>query len=346
MLNDTRSLSRVALGLAAVALLFAVGCSTTAPAPKPGKKDEPRDAEPARRSWTRDWSRFPAVAVQTTTEDVVALGDVHGGYDRLVRLLETNGLIARDAASPAGYAWAGGRRTLVCTGDLIDKGSQSIPVLDLMMALEGQADAAGGRLVVTMGNHEAEFLADPGNDKAPEFRDELAAKGVDPASLPLGEERYGVWLMNRPVAAKVNDWFFAHGGNTDGRTIERIASDFTSAVDAGKWGAKSLTGDDSILEAREWWEAGKSKRRLDEYLDALGASHIVFGHDPSALGAKGEIEAAEGGRIILIDVGMSPAIDYSEGALLVISTRDGATTAVSVDASGARRVVLGPGAKP
>src|SRR5690349_2427045 len=106
MLNTARSIARSAIGLLAVATLLAAGCSSPAPAPKPGKKDTPPE-----RAASRDWSRFPAVVVLTTTEDVVALGDVHGGYDRLVALLEPNGLVKRDAASPVGYSWAGGART-------------------------------------------------------------------------------------------------------------------------------------------------------------------------------------------------------------------------------------------
>lgn len=325
-----RSYRSLALALAALA---AAGCSsrtTTAP-----KREEPK---PPAAAAARDWDRYPAVAVRTTNAELVALGDVHGGYDRLVRLLEAGGLVARDN-SPVGYRWTGGDRTLVCTGDLIDKGTQSLPVLDLMMALEADAPAAGGAVVVTLGNHEAEFLADPNNDKAVEFREELAARGIDPASLPRGQQPYGAWMMNRPVAAKVNDWFFSHAGNTSGETVDEIAADFRKAVDAGRWGAKSLVGDDSILEAREWWKGGKAKDLLDDYLSALGARHIVFGHDPSAFGDKGRIEAEKEGRLVLIDVGMSPAIDYSEGALLVISSSGGATVATSLGPDGERREV-------
>jgi len=336
MLTATPNFARRrAAGAMLAVLVLAAGCRQTAPAVKNSEPDHGKGDH--RVAVARDWQRDPAVVVRSTTAEVIALGDVHGGYDRLVALLEGNGVIARDR-SAAGYAWAAGDRVLVCTGDCIDKGSQSLAVLDLLMALEPEAAAVGGALVVTMGNHEAEFLADPANDKAGEFRDELAAKGLDQVAVAAGGTPYGAWLVRRPIAAKVNDWFFAHGGNTDGRTIDEIAADFRKAVDDGKWSAKSLVGDDSILEARLWWEDGK-KDPVARDLGAIDAAHIVFGHDPSAFDDKGHVTAAEKGRLFLIDVGMSPAIDYSPGALLFVTTSGSVTTASAAGPDGKRSVV-------
>src|SRR4051812_30663432 len=273
MLIALQNRSARTLGLALLAAALAAASCTSTPKSKNEKGNEPPVTS---TPFARDWQRDPAVAVRQTSAGIVALGDIHGGYDRLVALLLGNGLIARDT-SAAGYAWSGGDRTLVCTGDVVDKGTQSLPAIDLLMALEPEAAAAGGALIVTLGNHEAEFLADPSNDKAPEFRSELAAKGIEPESLPKGERPYGEWMLRRPIAAKVNDWFCAHGGNTDGRSVDEISSDFRKAVDAGKWDAKTLTGEDSILEARLWWD-DKKKDPLDDDLAAVGAAHIVFGH--------------------------------------------------------------------
>jgi hypothetical protein len=282
----------------------------------------------------RDWTLYPAVVERDTPSEVVALGDVHGGYKRLVKLLAAGGLIAPDSRSSAGYSWAGGNRTLVCTGDLIDKGDHSLDVLDLMMALEPQARAAGGAVIVTLGNHEAEFLADPQNEKAKEFRAELKAKGIDPAALPKGQRPYGEWMMRRPFAARVNDWFFAHAGNTSGKTIPELSGGFRQAVDKGSWNSQTLLGDDSLLEARVWWKDSGKKELLDNYLRALRVKHIIFGHDPSAFHNKGQIGQESGGRLFLIDVGMSPAVDYSHGALLLIRREGNKTVAKSLDAEG------------
>jgi hypothetical protein len=57
------------------------------------------------------------------------------------------------------------------------------------------------------------------------------------------------------------------------------------------------------------------------------------------------IQAHGGGRLFLIDVGMSPAIDDSQGALLLIDRQGAQDVAAALDASGARREVWrGPAA--
>jgi hypothetical protein len=281
----------------------------------------------------RDWARFPPVVDVTTKEEVVALGDVHGTFDRLVHLLEVNGLIRADPKASGKFAWTGGKRTLVSVGDLIDKGPQSLEVLDLLMSLQSQAAAAGGAVIVTLGNHEAEFLARPGKKKAIEFERELDARGIDYRDVATGKNPYGRFMLNLPLAARVNGWFFAHGGSTSGQSLKQLGQHFREVVDSGRWKNPFLVGDDSVLEARKWWKGGADQSDLT----ALPAGHIVFGHDPGAFKDKGTIQAKNDGRLFLIDVGMTRAFDYSKGALLLIDRKDGQDVATSADASGTRK---------
>jgi hypothetical protein len=320
------------VAVAAVLVPSLVSCDWSSDKhPKRERKERKEATEEPRAAPGRDWNLYPAVVEMTTGEDVAAIGDVHGGYDRLVALLLSAGLIKRDGTQQAGYAWSGGHRVLVSVGDLIDKGDQSLPVLDLLMALERAAAAAGGRVVVTLGNHEAEFLADPKNKKAErEIDRELEAKGLDPEAVAAGQAGYGEWMRRRPVAAKINSWLFAHAGNTSGATTAALSASFRKAVDADDWGAPFLLGDDSILEAQKWWKAGS----LDADLAAVRARHIVFGHDPGAFKQFGQIAQRFDGKLFLIDVGMSPAVDYSKGALLVIRGKGAGEEAVAVDPSG------------
>lgn len=83
---------------------------------------------------------------QLVGEDrTVAIGDVHGDYDELVRILRFAGLVNED------LEWSGGSTRLILTGDLIDRGSRSRDVLDLLMRLQPQAP---GQVHVLTGNHE------------------------------------------------------------------------------------------------------------------------------------------------------------------------------------------------
>ena len=80
---------------------------------------------------------------------IVAIGDIHGAYDTFVSVLVNAGLVNHR------LNWVGGTTHLVQTGDFVDRGPDSRKVMDLLMKLEKQAERAGGRAHVLIGNHEA-----------------------------------------------------------------------------------------------------------------------------------------------------------------------------------------------
>ena len=80
---------------------------------------------------------------------MVSVGDVHGSPGNLILILKSSGLL------DGNLAWTGGTSHLVLNGDLIDKGSSDRGVLDLVRRLQSEAEAAGGRVHVVLGNHEA-----------------------------------------------------------------------------------------------------------------------------------------------------------------------------------------------
>ena len=125
----------------------------------------------------RDWNKHPAIIEMATPYAVYAFGDVHGDYHRLVQLLTAAGIIAKVSDSPAAVQWNAGPAVLVCTGDLIDKWDHSVQVVALFQALQQGAENKGGRVIVTMGNHEADFLADPNGEKIADFAKELRKEG-------------------------------------------------------------------------------------------------------------------------------------------------------------------------
>ena len=171
-------------------------------------------------------------------ERVVAFADVHGAHTELLTLLRETGIVdAQDR-------WAAGRTHVVSLGDLLDRGADSRKVMDLLMRLQGEAQAAGGQLHVVLGNHEAmnvlgdlryvdpgEFAAYTDVESATERADRRQAweaaqgAGSGPAfdqKFPPGyfghraalspKGTYGQWLLSLPVAIAINDTLFMHAG--------------------------------------------------------------------------------------------------------------------------------------
>lgn len=273
---------------------------------------------------TRDWSAHPAIVELDDGDDIYAISDPHGGAKELAAILTANHLIK-------GTTWTGGSAILVVAGDLIDKGPDSLGVIDLLRTLEPAAKAKGGRIIVTIGNHEAELLADPQNKKAAAGIDiELAAAKIDPADLARGSDAKGRgrWLIDLPFGVRIKKWFFAHGGNTAGDSISQLAKKLESGFADHGFADKAITGKDSILEAQEWYGKDRSAKKQ---ADALGVKHIVFGHDPGAFGEHGHILASKDGTLVKIDV---------NGSLMLHIRTKGNDSAETLDASGAATPLL------
>ncbi|WP_310469070.1 metallophosphoesterase [Sphingomonas sp.] len=80
---------------------------------------------------------------------IVAIGDLHGDYEAWRKIL----LAAK--LTDASGKWTGGAATLVQTGDITDRGPDSLKIIRHMMVLQRQAPRAKGNVVILLGNHEA-----------------------------------------------------------------------------------------------------------------------------------------------------------------------------------------------
>ncbi|MCG6962267.1 MAG: metallophosphoesterase, partial [Acidobacteria bacterium] len=143
---------------------------------------------------------------------VVAVGDVQGSYSRLVTILVKSGLL------DAGAHWNGGSQVLVQTGNLIGRGGTVRPVLDLMIRLQAEASAQGGRVIVLIGNHEAMALLGLENDVNPRVYEEFAGRGSKRALGRAYAQRKEAWQRRVreqgasavPPIAEKKAWLAAH----------------------------------------------------------------------------------------------------------------------------------------
>ena len=281
-------------------------------------------------------------------ERLVAVGDVHGGYDEFVGLLRTAGVIDEH------NRWSGGKTHLVQTGDLLDRGAGSRAIMDLVMRLERQAVASGGRVHALIGNHEAMNLTGDlryvsaaeyaafATPRSAAVRDRAYAALADPArnddpayrqewdkAHPLGwfehrraydpDARYGRWIRRHNAAVKINDYLFLHGGigpvvaSSPVREInERLRAEIRRP-DVPKDGLAS--GRTGPLWYRGLAQAAEAdlEPQVDQLLALHGVSHIVIGHTTM----PGAVVPRLGGKVLLIDVGLSAGYGAHPACLVV-----------------------------
>jgi hypothetical protein len=303
----------------------------------------------------RDWAQYPAVVQIDHADEIYAIGDAHSDFKRLARAMAAAGIIAASVARPEDARWSAGHAVLVTTGDMIDKGPRALDVIRLLKWVRSEARQAGGDVVILAGNHEIEFLASPAAPKAKEFAGQLTKARVNPAEVGACKGEFGEFLCSLSFAARVGDWFFSHGGNSGGRTIEQLAADLEGGVEREGFGSPQLLGDESILESRlngegrkPWIDAGlpaqSEKQLLSEYTTALGVAHVVEGHVPSPVTFADGVQRDRGemfqrfGLLFLIDTGMSEGVNDSGGAVLQITTR-GAEQATAICPDGKKTLL-------
>ncbi|MBR2081784.1 MAG: metallophosphoesterase [Elusimicrobiaceae bacterium] len=106
--------------------------------------------------------------MQKIPRKLVAVGDVHGQFEGLVKILRHAKLI------DAEQHWCGGHNRLVQIGDILDRGPFSLKVAALLDQLQVEALAGGGEVIRLVGNHELELMME--NYLISEFQREQAVQ--------------------------------------------------------------------------------------------------------------------------------------------------------------------------
>ena len=282
---------------------------------------------------------------------VIAVSDAHGMYYEVWHLLMASGAIEMNAVADAQNAgetdalqwraqWHGSGNLVVVTGDSIDKGPQSLEVLKLWYDLQKQTKN-NNRIVVLLGNHEAEYLADPLHKKSLTLHQELIGQGykaddlANPAFVTSDGYPLGKFIRSLPVAARIGDWYFSHAGwLPDAEAIapgqSEPAARWTAfraqageIVRAGNYAALVMAaskGADAAPEAeglfvpilekkadgkgKKWWKSEIPV--LEARLTAYGLYGSAFGHEPTAFGLTDAVgrSGPDDYHLVKIDSGM------------------------------------------
>ena len=315
---------------------------------------------------------------------VVAVGDVHGSYDNLVAILRFAGLADAKGKWAGGKAHlvqtgdlldrgTDGRKVLDLLMRLEGEARKAGGRVHALLGNHEVMNMLGDLRYVNA--EEYKSFQEPESTRrrehyyeatlsqarksakaAGEPFDEDAFRAKFMQQVPLGfiertaalsaEGRYGRWLRERPVVAKVNGVAFVHGGLTPevaalgceainarvhrelNEDVAQTKKDPPSTLATGERGPlwyRGLAKDDESILAPQ----------VDEVLKSLGARAIVVGHSVTG---DGRIQARFGGRVIGIDVGMGDVYGGNLAALEV--GPDGSLTALYPD----RREELVPAA--
>jgi hypothetical protein len=253
---------------------------------------------------------LPALCIEAPPK-LCAVGDLHGDMDHALEALQLCGAV------DGSWKWTGGTMTVVQTGDVLDRGHASLPLLQALWALRDEAAAAGGELLLLLGNHEllnlqgATYYVDKHELHA--YGKAAWKKAMDPNSGELGQR-----LVTHPGAAVRGSGacrtLFLHAGLRHGTAAAHGSLDQLNA----QLRAQVQTGAGPLLDAQDgplWFRgyarphaSGLSDEQACAEADAAlrklgdGATRMVLGHNIVPF-----VSSRCEGRVQLIDVGMSGA---------------------------------------
>jgi hypothetical protein len=191
-----------------------------------------------------------APAAAAAPSAITAVGDVHGDFDDFVLILQHSGLI------DAQLHWTGNNRTLVQTGDLLDRGPKPREVMDFLMSLQKEAAKKGGRVVVLLGNHEVMNIMGDLRYVTAENYASFADKDSD-KRRHSAYQQYAEWRKNHAAL------------------LQAIPQLFSASTEQ-EWEAQHPAG---FIEQREAFRAeGKYGRWLRERAAVADIDHVIFLH--------------------------------------------------------------------
>jgi hypothetical protein len=235
------------------------------------------------------------------------------------------------------------------------------------MSLEREADAAGGEVVVLLGNHELMAFYGDWRYTAPAAIASYGGAAARRAAL-APDGKYGRWLRKRPALVAIDGTIFVHGGVVPELTQlgargmrQRVRQEIARVDAARQWAleTRALSEDadlDKLLALKPpalvgyagwlianrdgpFWNRGFDTAsdavldpQLDRTLPALHAKRFVVGH---SVQLGGEFRCRSHGRVWLIDTGMLGPPIFPGGRPLALELAGQTLTAI--DASGARK---------
>ena len=230
---------------------------------------------------------IPADQIQGVN-NIMVIGDIHGGYDSLLVFLRGNGII------DPGLNWTWGKGHLVFLGDIFDRGDKVTEALWLLYQIDSQAAAAGGAVHLVLGNHEIMVMNNIDTYVADKYLLMADKLNLTYAGLFSKQTILGQWLRTKNTMLKINDYLFVHAGLSPefveaGLTLHEINNtvryflNYPGRESHGNINRETILGKNGPFWYRGYVEDNHEYTRLpqkeiDKIFSVFQASRIFIGH--------------------------------------------------------------------
>jgi hypothetical protein len=242
----------------------------------------------------------------THADSIGVISDIHGGYKTYLNLMKASGVIDEN------LRWNFGRGHFVVLGDMLDRGDGVTEVLWHLFGLERQAEKAGGKVHIMLGNHEFMVLSRELSYINEKYKEAQKITGLMYYDEFSERSVLGKWLRSKPVMITIDQIIFIHAGiSTDlirrNLTMEQINRKFSNHIlgyDPAAFSVDEelcfLDGDSGPLWYRGYFsDTTFCESKIDSVLNFYGKKNIVVGHT-----INNGINSLFNNKIIGVDTGI------------------------------------------
>lgn len=241
----------------------------------------------------------------STNAPIAAASDFNGQYDLFIQLLTHNKVIDQSGN------WAFGRGHFVISGDVFARGDRVTELLWFLYKLDQQAEQAGGKLHLLLGNHEVMVLNGDLRYLNTKYLEVQRLLGVTLDGLFTQHTVLGAWLRSKAVLVKINDLLFVHGGLHPDLARENMSLSaindifranlvkFELNAPRTEWGDYLHRTNGPIWYRGYFDENGATSADIDVLLKHFDISRLVVGHT-----SQNRVLSRYQGRVIAIDSGL------------------------------------------
>lgn len=243
-----------------------------------------------------------SATVYPESAKILALSDIEGNFTALKMMLQGAGVMDEQ------FRWIFGAGDLVLDGDFFDRGLNVTECLWLLYKLDGEAQAAGGRVHFILGNHEVINLQANTQYVRRKYLEITKLIGEDYRHWYDKNSELGRWLRTKNAVEKIGNNIFCHGGiSTD------LAKLGLSLTDINRIARENLGKADyditdplarAIFDTKTgiFWYRGLAKDQatpdeVNQILEYAGGKRIVIGHT-----LQNDVTGLYGGKVICIDL--------------------------------------------
>ncbi|GCE13040.1 metallophosphoesterase [Tengunoibacter tsumagoiensis] len=224
---------------------------------------------------------------------IYLMGDVHGQLQILISLLQKAYLIDEQAH------WIGEQSHLWFLGDLVDRGPDSIGVLDLVMRLQREAQLVGGAVESLLGNHEVLLLGASKFGKrllggGNHFLTRWRRNGGKKEDLGKLTPAHLTWIESLPAIARVEHALLIHADSS-------FYTRYGTSIAEVNTTLYNLLQHKDLLAWEDLWEHFASRgvfshqlggdEYVERFLSIFGGEQIIHGHTPIHLMVGGNVKS-------------------------------------------------------